>query len=375
MHICVVTTAHPIDDVRVYEKFARSFIEGGHAVSWVGPEWRQTNQKFSGDAAIDYQLTRKRPGKLGRFLSAFSIYRRAKKLPRVDWFYAPDPDSACLAVMLARKFKSRAIFDIHENYHEASLSRWLGPVAFRSVIEGARKAIQMIALKCDLVLAVNQKILDCYAGCHPNALVVRNCAPLRFLAAYKNGDMQSDRELLIMHGKAERGRGTLQVLQALDLAHLSNAKVVMIDSGNQDQSAEGRQIAEMLVKNKEKIELLPLMKIDELAKIVGRCRAGLISYQRDLGVDSLPNRLFEYMAAGVAVVAPTYSAEIASIVNSEGCGILADFESPSEIADALTKIVANPSGFKRMGVQGRNAFLAHHNWESEFARVNDAIAH
>lgn len=374
MHICVVTTAHPIDDVRVYEKFCRSFIMEGYSVSWVGPEWRQTNQEFRGDPAIDYRLVRKPRGKLGRLLSAFKIYNQAKKLSGVDWFYAPDPDSACLAVSLARHERARAIFDIHENYHEASLSRWLGAMAFGSIIEFARKLIGGIARKCDLVLAVNQRILDCYAGRHPNALVIRNCAPSRFLTAYENGGATPSDGLLIMHGKAERGRGTLQVLQSLELVPESNSRVVMIDSATEDQSMEGRQIADLLMRHKEQIELLPLMRVDEMAAVVSRCTAGIISYQRDLGIDSLPNRLFEYMAAGVAVIAPSYSAEIAAIIDSEQCGQLLDFENPAEIASALNSIAKDPLKFKRMGEHGRAAFLARHNWEAEFAKVNDALA-
>ena len=37
-HVCIVTSAHPLDDVRVHTKFAESFLQNGWDVSWVGPD-------------------------------------------------------------------------------------------------------------------------------------------------------------------------------------------------------------------------------------------------------------------------------------------------------------------------------------------------
>ena len=36
-HVCVFTSAHPTDDVRVNSKIAASLLQAGYSVSWVGP--------------------------------------------------------------------------------------------------------------------------------------------------------------------------------------------------------------------------------------------------------------------------------------------------------------------------------------------------
>jgi len=79
---------------------------------------------------VDYHLYPVTKGKLGRLSGYPNAYRNGVKVAGVDVFYAPDPDAAIAAVRIARRRKSRVIFDIHEIYHDAMLDRWLkGPAA------------------------------------------------------------------------------------------------------------------------------------------------------------------------------------------------------------------------------------------------------
>ena len=112
---------------------------------------------------------------------------------------------------------------------------------------------------------------------------------------------------------------------------------------------------------------------DLMPALLGSQDVGMIAYQRDLGVDSLPNRLFEYMAAGLAVLAPSYSPEIASILEEERVGLSADFEDPVDIARALTWCLDHPEDLAAMGVRAREAFLTRYNWDAEAERLVAAM--
>ena len=105
---------------------------------------------------------------------------------------------------------------------------------------------------------------------------------------------------------------------------------------------------------------------EQMPKVLSSCDVGMIAYGRRLGEGSLPNRLFEYMAAGVAVLAPEYATEISSIVVAEGVGITADFEDPSDVARAILWLLAHPAERHAMGVRARQAFLRRHNWSCDF---------
>lgn len=367
MHICIVTTAHPIDDVRVYQKICCSLLEKGCIVTWVGPNWRQGDQGFLGDERITYKLVKHKPGKFGRISTGAKVSELASDTQGVDWYYAPDPDSARIVAKLARARGARSVFDIHENFHDAPIARWLGPFAWRWVRSIARKYISRLASKCDVVIAVNECILSVYASDHPHASIVRNCAPIWFA---KNFGGRSDLSLpfRIMHGKAEPGRGTIQVLEALKLLRNESLalEVVMIDPPSSAEAGEEAAIACLLKSESKMIRRQKRVGMQEMPELLSTCAAGLISYQRDLGIDSLPNRLFEYMAAGVAVIAPSYSKEIAKIIEAEGCGVLLDFENPHSIAAAMRDLAKNPERCAAMGEAGRRAFLMRHNWQVEF---------
>jgi glycosyltransferase involved in cell wall biosynthesis len=93
----------------------------------------------------------------------------------------------------------------------------------------------------------------------------------------------------------------------------------------------------------------------------------MIGHGRLLKAGTQPNRLYEYMAAGLPVLAPAYDEGIAPVISAERCGVLADFEDPASIADAIVRLQANPEMCRDMGRRAREAFLARHNWEGEVA--------
>lgn len=111
----------------------------------------------------------------------------------------------------------------------------------------------------------------------------------------------------------------------------------------------------------------------KMPEILESCDVGMIAYGRDLGQDSLPNRVFEYMAAGIPIIAPCYSTAIAKIIDTEACGLLADFEDPSSIAAAIVRLYRDPDASRAMGRRGRDAFLQRHNWEVEVRPMIERI--
>lgn len=99
----------------------------------------------------------------------------------------------------------------------------------------------------------------------------------------------------------------------------------------------------------------------------------MIAYGRTLGVGSLPNRLFEYMARGLAILAPSYSREIREIVEAEGIGRTVDFEDPAAVSGELAWFAAHRDDTREMGERARGAFVERFSWEAEFERLIDAM--
>ena len=122
------------------------------------------------------------------------------------------------------------------------------------------------------------------------------------------------------------------------------------------------------------VDMRPLVPLAEMKGILNQCDAGIVAYDRIWGVRSLPNKFFEYMAAGLLpVIVPSYSEEIRKIVEAERCGLLVDCEKAEEIADAIVYLREHPEEAREMGRRGREAFLARHNWSGEGALMLEMI--
>jgi len=296
----------------------------------------------------------------------------------VDVYYAPDPDSASVALYLAKQNGARVIFDIHEVFHGALLDRWLLGRRLTFVRNYVRQRIKRICSRCDLVLGVNESVLVPYLTRDIKYMVIRSCAPSWFANGKPAEVCGTERSSFrIMHGKSDLSHGTMQVVEAaaISRARVHNFHIVMFKPSSCINDNDGGNLFARIQKLKisEIIDMQAAIPMQEMPAILQTCDAGLIAYGRELGTDSLPNRLFEYMAAGLAIIAPVYAREIAGIIDNEKCGILVDFENPSDIARAIVYLRQNPHLCREMGRRAREAFQKRHNWEAEVGPVIDCI--
>jgi glycosyltransferase involved in cell wall biosynthesis len=210
-------------------------------------------------------------------------------------------------------------------------------------------------------------------------MVVRNLAP----AWFAEGDPADvcgagKRTFTFMHGKAGYSRGTSVVLEALSLAkkQVRGLKCIMFDVFQVSPQSSGKdefhdQVAALEIQ--DVVELRQVVPMQEMPALLRTCDAGLIAYNRQLGVDSLPNRLFEYMAAGLPVIVPSYSSEICRIIEAENCGLTVDFENPAALAETMVYLCQNPQTCREMGRRARDAFEKRHTWQVEVRPLLDRI--
>jgi glycosyltransferase involved in cell wall biosynthesis len=76
---------------------------------------------------------------------------------------------------------------------------------------------------------------------------------------------------------------------------------------------------------------------------------------------SLPNKLFQYMAAGLPVVASDLP-QVRDVVDANGAGRCVDTALPAAVADAISAILDDPVAATRMGAAGRRAVVERYNW-------------
>ena len=373
MHVCIFTTAHPWDDVRVKSKFVDSFLDAGDRVTWIGPDRAFFEAATTRDPRVDHRLVSSPPGWKGRVLAMRSLRSSLAALGDVDWVYTPDPDAAALALTVPGM---RVLFDIHEEYHKGHLAQSVPGPAKGASERAVRASIAAIARRCELVTSVNQAILDAYAVPDTKGFVTFNTPPGWFTRP--ETVPSTDDRVTFFHGKALAGNGTGVVVDGVAQVRRRgvDARVVMFPS-NGAVDAQPYDPA-FTARSREAdvagaLDLLPGQAHRAMPEVMGAVDVGLIAYDRVLGAGSLPNRFFEYLALGVPVIVPEYSPLMRDIVLAEGVGVTADFEDPMSVAEAMQRMAADPEGRVAMGERARNAFTQRYAWAPIFAHLRDRM--
>jgi alpha-maltose-1-phosphate synthase len=119
-------------------------------------------------------------------------------------------------------------------------------------------------------------------------------------------------------------------------------------------------------------ELLGRIPHDQMPAILSDASIGLAPYAPDAPDYFSPLKLFEYMAAGLAVVAADLPA-VNEIVSPK-TGVVVPRGSPQELASAVASLCLDSARRERLGHSARDLVAAEHTWAHRARRVLDAIA-
>ena len=92
-------------------------------------------------------------------------------------------------------------------------------------------------------------------------------------------------------------------------------------------------------------------------------------------VHALPTKLFEYMGAGLPIIASDFPLW-REIIQDQNCGMLVDPTNVTAIAAAIDWMYQHPEEARLMGENGRRAIQSKLNWEAEaktLHKVYDAL--
>jgi glycosyltransferase involved in cell wall biosynthesis len=107
----------------------------------------------------------------------------------------------------------------------------------------------------------------------------------------------------------------------------------------------------------------------QVAEIFAHAMAGIVVFKPAANhLRAQPTKLFEYMAAGLPVIASDFPLW-RDIVETAGCGICVDPLSSEALSEAIRWVVSHPDEARRMGENGRRAVATTYNWEHEGTKL------
>ena len=120
----------------------------------------------------------------------------------------------------------------------------------------------------------------------------------------------------------------------------------------------------------DRLMFLPPVPSEKLPEITVDADMGFILFRNTClnHYYSLPNKLYEYMMAGIPVIASGFP-ELKAVIEQTGCGITVDPESPAQIFSAVKELSENPAARQRMSDAGRKAAMKQYNWEPQRNRL------
>ncbi len=349
--VCILTSVHPPFDTRIFHKEAKSLAKAGYDVSLIAQ-----HDKDEIVDVIRIVPVPKPKNRLERMTkTVWTVYRKALKI-NADIYHFHDPELMPIGLLLKRHGK-RVIYDVHEDAPRQNLSKSYIPAAFRKPISLMIEALEAFSSRrFDGVVTatpfINRRFLELGA----NAVNVNNYPLASEL--YNAEDHWKNKEKAVCYvGGIVRIRGAFEMVEAI-----GRTKYRLLLAGNIELDIE-KGLKQM--SGWHQIEALGFVDRDGGRATIGRSMAGLVVLHPTINyIDALPVKMFEYMSAGIPVVASNFPLW-KEIIEGAECGICVDPLNSEEIAKAIQFIVEHPVEAEQMGKNGRMAVEERYNWGIE----------
>jgi glycosyltransferase involved in cell wall biosynthesis len=117
----------------------------------------------------------------------------------------------------------------------------------------------------------------------------------------------------------------------------------------------------------DRVKIIPAVPYEELLEWTASSDMGLIVYPPDYSQNvqmMLPNKLFEFLMAGVPVLASPLEA-VAEVIRAYGVGQVVSSLAPPDIGAAINAMLADQHALDRMRCNALRAAQEDLNWEKE----------
>jgi len=311
---------------------------------------------------------------LHRPLSFLDFYVRSMaylKQEQCDVYHAHDFNTLPVALWAQHRFGGRVVYDSHELYTETSN------------ISKLEKAIvgfleRVFVRRVHAVITVNnsiaQELMHRYNMEPP--VIVMNCPPRKRFVERQNSEeavslipkalgLSQEVQVVLYQGGFSPNRGLENLVLAAQ--YLDKRRIVVFMGWGRLESVLKGMVKELGLESK--VYFHPPVSQEDLLLYTSSAHIGVIPYQF-VGLNnyySTPNKLFEYMMAGLPIVSSDFP-ELKRIIEGYNLGKTFDPDDPKDIARAINEVFEDETQYEQMR---RNALKAAeiYNWENESKKL------
>jgi glycosyltransferase involved in cell wall biosynthesis len=356
-HICGLTSVHFRRDTRILLKECASLARAGHRVTLVVADGLPGETVHG----VEIRSVPKSSGRLARMAFApWHVFRAARRL-KADCYHLHDPE-LIPAGLLLRLLGARVIYDAHEDLPKQLRSKpYLPTWATRPMAGAARLFLRTALPWFSGVVAATPAIARSLGFLRIPLVAVNNYPMAGELDAGVERENASPSRVCYV-GAIARIRGVREMIQAL---RSLPTEVHLILAGPFEDAAleqECRAFPEWA-----RVEYRGAVGRNEVRAILGQSLAGLVPFHPAPNhMEAQPNKLFEYMSAGLPVIASDFPLW-RELLGNGAFGLCVDPLDPEAIARAIAMLRGDPGRADAMGRRGREAVETRFSWEHEVA--------
>jgi len=366
LKICFVTSMHDWNDDRIFERAAVGLASLGHHVTYVAPADKDMEAEGVFIKAIPKRSRLKK-----HLVGPREAFQEMTKV-KADVYHFYNPNM--MWVMRRWAKKGNAVFiDIHENY-EARVNALPLPSWFRNkAVKYYRQLENWLCSSYNGITVVTETMARKLASSETPVLVVDNVPFLKRLEVVQLAEKKDDRPTIITSGSHSAARNCMKAVEALPeiVKHVPD---VMMKFVGRFQPPEYEQALtdrarELGVENNFSTEgMLPWL---ENFKRISKAHIGCVFYNDNLNNRvTLPNRLYEYMYVGLAVLGENFP-EVANVLQKNNCGATVNSQDPKDIATKAIALIKDPAQLKIYTENARKAVMNDHNFENALVRLEE----
>jgi glycosyltransferase involved in cell wall biosynthesis len=353
-HICHLTSAHPRYDIRIFLKECRSLAKAGYKVSLVvadGKVDEYREEVLICDVGASH-------GRIDRmFNAAWRVFEKAVTL-NADIYHLHDPELIPIGIKL-KKLGKKVIFDSHEDVPKQMLYKpYLNKPMLRIIAQGMEYYETWACRQFDAVVAATPFVRDKFLSINPHTIDINNYPVLDELAS--SVDWTDKRSHVCYIGVIAEIRGIREMVSAMSLVK-EGIRLQLAGTFSEHQLRN----EVMLHEGWSRVDELGFLNRYEIRKVLRNSVAGIVTFLSSLNhIDAQPNKMFEYMSAGIPVIASNFSLW-KEIIEGNDCGLCVDPKNPKDIADAIDSLFNKPARAREMGQNGLLACRDRYNWAVE----------
>lgn len=352
--VCHFSSVHRTNDIRVFTKECTTLAEAGYQTVLIA-----CHSTVDGGKVVVRNVPEE-GGRLSRILlRAHRVYRMAYE-ERADFYHFHDPELLPYGLLLKLRTRAKVIYDSHECYPEDLLNKeWLPKWLRYPLAKSFERFENFVARRLDVVVAATPHIARRFKGIAKRVVTVNNFPRAEEFSGCEYSE-PAKRDGVCYVGAISFIRGIIPFLDALDDVPVE-VKVYIAGSF----ASRDVELAAIGHRNWGRVTFYGQVDRLTILEIYGSSFAGIVNFLPAPNHEySQPNKLFEYMAAGIPVVASNFQLWRNMILPTK-CGFVIDPGSPKKIAEAINLLFNNPRLVADMAENCKEAISSRFSWNHE----------